>query len=86
MVAVFLGSAPAMPNAGIAQQSAPNKQGDRADPLKPLLLFIGKWEGDSTGQPGVGKMEREYAFVLSKRFVQITNKAVYPPQEKNPQG
>ena len=64
----------------------PNKQSDQPDPLKPLRLFIGKWEGDSKGQPGIGKMEREYSFVLKNRFVQVSNKAVYAPQEKNPKG
>ncbi len=84
--AVLLGSALFLSNAGSAQQPATNKQSDQSDPLKPLLLFIGKWEGDSQGQPGVGKMVREYAFVLKNRFVQVSNKAVYPPQEKNPKG
>lgn len=85
LVAIFLAST-ALPNAGPVQQSAANKQSDQPDPFKPLQLFIGKWEGDSKGQPGVGKMEREYAFVLRKRFVHVSNKAVYPPQEKNPKG
>jgi hypothetical protein len=75
-----------MPNATPVQQSAQNKQSDQLDPLMPLRLFIGKWEGDSHGQPGVGKMEREYAFVLRNQFLQVTNKAVYLPQEKNPKG
>ena len=86
IVAVVLGSAPVMLNATIAQQATSNKQADQPDPVKPLRLFIGKWEGDSQGQPGIGKMEREYAFVLRNRFIQISNKAVYPPQEKNPKG
>jgi hypothetical protein len=85
-VAVFLGSALAMPNEVAVQQSTTKKQTDESDPLKPLRLFIGKWEGDSQGQPGVGKMEREYAFVLRNRFVQVSNKAMYPPQEKTPKG
>ena len=67
-------------------QEPPNKQSDRPDPFKPLRMFIGKWEGDSKGQPGIGKMEREYSFVLKDRFIQISNKAVYAPQEKNPKG
>jgi hypothetical protein len=86
LVAVFLGSALVAPNAATRQQSATNKQTDQSDPLKPLRLFLGKWGGDSQGQPGIGKMEREYAFVLKNRFVQVSNKAVYPPQEKNPKG
>src|SRR5688572_32581352 len=85
LASVFLGSA-AMPNAAPVQQSAPKKQSDLPDPFKPLRLFIGKWEGDSKGQPGIGKMEREYAFVLKDRFIKISNKAVYAPQEKNPKG
>jgi hypothetical protein len=86
LIAVFLGFSSAFPNAAPIQQPAANKQSDQPDPFKPLQLFIGKWEGDSKGQPGVGNMEREYAFVLGKRFVQVTNKAVYPPQDKNPKG
>jgi hypothetical protein len=86
LVAILLGSAPAMPKAATVQQSAPNKQPDQPDPLKPLRRFVGKWEGDSQGEPGVGKMEREYALVLRDRFIQVSNKAVYPPQKKNPKG
>lgn len=86
LLAVSLISALVLPNAVAVQQSATNKQSDQTDPLKPLRLFIGKWEGDSQGKPGAGKMEREYAFVLSNRFVQVANKAVYPPQEKSPKG
>jgi hypothetical protein len=86
LIAVVVGFATVLHSAASVQQPAQNKQSDQPDLLKPLRLFIGKWEGDSKGQPGVGKMEREYAFVLRNRFVQVTNKAVYPPQEKNPKG
>lgn len=70
----------------VAGEQSSNKQADQSDPWKPLRPFVGKWEGDSQGQPGVGKMERTYAFVLRDRFVQVANKAVYPPQQKNPKG
>ena len=63
-----------------------NKPADQVDPFKPVRQLIGKWEGDSQGEPGVGKMEREYVFVLRERFLQVSNKAIYPPQEKNPKG
>jgi hypothetical protein len=86
IVAVLLGSGSALPNVATVQQSAPSKQADQTDPFKPLRPFIGKWEGDSQGEPGVGKMEREYALVLRDRFIQVSNKAVYPPQKKNPKG
>ena len=59
---------------------------EQSDPYKPLRLFIGKWKGDSQGEPGVGTMEREYVFVLKDKFVQVKNTATYPPQKKNPKG
>ncbi len=86
LVAVILGSALAMANAVSGQQSGTSKPPDQTDPFKPVRQLIGKWEGDSQGKPGVGKMEREYVFVLGNRFVQVSNKATYPPQEKNPKG
>lgn len=86
LVAIALGSALVMSNLIAGQQSVPNKQSDQPDPFRPVRQFIGSWEGDSKGEPGVGKMEREYVFVLRDRFVRVANKAVYPPQEKNPKG
>jgi hypothetical protein len=56
------------------------------DPWKSLRVFIGKWEGDVHGEPGNGKAEREYAFVLNNRFIRVLNKSTYPPQAKNPKG
>src|SRR5215470_10926634 len=38
------------------------------------------------GQPGNGKVEREYQFVLNGKYLQAKNKSTYPPQEKNPKG
>lgn len=86
LLAVILGLAFVMPNAVDGQQSATGKPPDKSDPFKPVRQFIGKWEGDSQGEPGVGKMEREYVFVLKDRFLRVSNKAVYPPQTKNPKG
>ena len=85
LVGIILGSL-VICNVIAGQQSVPNKQSDQSDPFKPVRQFIGNWEGDSQGEPGVGKMEREYIFVLKDRFVRVSNKAVYPPQEKNPKG
>ena len=86
LLVVFLNLSLATPNVAAFHQAPSNKQADQPDPFKPLRLFIGKWQGDSKGQPGIGKMEREYSFVLKDRFIQISNKAVYAPQEKNPKG
>jgi hypothetical protein len=56
------------------------------DPWVPLRCFVGQWEGDSQGEPGKGKTVRTYAYILKERFIQVTSKSVYPPQEKNPKG
>jgi hypothetical protein len=86
LVAVALGSTLVTSSIAAGQQSASNKPSDQSDPFKAVRQFVGNWEGDSQGQPGVGKMEREYVFVLRDRFVRVSNKAVYPPQQKNPKG
>jgi hypothetical protein len=86
LLMVVLGSALVMPGATSSQDTAATKRPEQSDPWKSLRPFIGKWEGDSQGEPGVGKMERTYAFVLKDRFIQVSNKAVYPPQKKNPKG
>jgi hypothetical protein len=80
LIAVFWGSTLPMSVAAPIPQAPANKISNQPDPFKPLRITIGKWEGDSKGEPGVGKMEREYAFVLKDRFIQISNRAVYPPQ------
>jgi hypothetical protein len=56
------------------------------DPWEPLMYFVGSWEGAAKGQPGNGKVEREYQFVLNGKYLQAKNKSTYPPQEKNPKG
>ena len=56
------------------------------DVWEPLKYFVGSWEGTAKGQPGNGKVEREYQFVLNGKYLQEKNKSIYPPQEKNPKG
>ena len=55
-------------------------------PLAALDALIGRWEGTSEGQPGQGKVEREYTKILNGRFVQTRNRSVYPSQARNPKG
>lgn len=57
-----------------------------SDPWKPMRPLLGKWEGDVKGEPGSGKADREYSFILNNRFIQVANRSTYPPQEKNPKG
>lgn len=48
--------------------------------------FSGRWEGRSEGAPGIGRYEREYAFVLNNKFIEVKNKSTYELSEKNPKG
>jgi len=61
-------------------------QSSGAANLASIQSFIGKWQGTSEGQPGNGTVAREYRLVLGDRFVEETNRSVYPPQEKNSKG
>ena len=56
------------------------------DPLAPVARLVGRWTGTSEGQPGKGQVERQYERVLGSKFIQVRNRSVYPPQEKNPKG
>lgn len=58
----------------------------RTDAWQPLRFFVGKWEGEGTGHPGVSKIEREYRFVLKDKFLRVENRSTYEPQPKNPKG
>jgi hypothetical protein len=57
-----------------------------SDPWQPLRVLVGSWEGDARGEPGSGKNAREYRFTLNDRFIHLTSRTTYPPQEKNPKG
>jgi len=52
----------------------------------PLKSFIGKWTGESEGQPGKGKYARSYELVLNKKFIEVKNKSMYPPSANNSKG
>lgn len=69
-----------------ATLSASTQTPKPADPLASLEPLIGRWEGTSEGEAGKGSGHREYTRILGTRFVQLHNRNVYPPQEKNPNG
>lgn len=56
------------------------------DTWKPLRYFVGVWEGNGKGEPGESRVEREYKFALNNKFLQVTHRSSYAPQEKNPKG
>jgi hypothetical protein len=53
---------------------------------KPFNFFIGAWQGSGQGKPGTSHVERKYEFVLNEKFLFVQSRAVYEPQEKNPNG
>lgn len=55
-------------------------------PWEIFRFFLGRWTGIGSGKPGESRVEREYKRVLNDQFIQITDRAVYPPQERNPEG
>lgn len=63
---------------------APAQQ--RPDAWQPFRYFVGSWTGTGEGQPGTSKVDREYRFILNGRFLQETNRSVYEPQQKTPNG
>lgn len=52
----------------------------------PVHAFLGEWQGEGGGEPGIGKYERSYTLTLNGNFIEIRNKSTYPPTEKNPKG
>ena len=70
----------ALPTVAMAQ-AAP-----ATDPLVPISGLVGRWTGETEGQPGKGTVEREYQSILGGRFIQVRNRSTYPPQPKNAKG
>jgi len=57
-----------------------------ADVWAPFRYFVGTWKGGGEGNPGAGTGEETFAFILRGAYLQVANKAVFLPQQKNPQG
>ncbi|MBK5277362.1 MAG: hypothetical protein JJE09_00715 [Bacteroidia bacterium] len=61
-------------------------QTNRDSTWLPLKPFIGTWKGEGGGEPGIGKYERSYKFILNNNFIEIKNKSTYLPTDKKPKG
>ena len=57
-----------------------------SDGLGRLRFFVGEWTGTSSGKPGQGTVRRTYELTLNGRVLQVENRVVYLPQEKNKNG
>ena len=64
----------------------PQEPSSATDVWAPLRFFIGSWTGAGEGGPGASTGEQTFAFVLRGTYLQVRNKAVFAPQEKNPKG
>lgn len=65
-----------------AAQEAPSA----ADPLVPLHVLVGSWEGAIDGTLGRGTGVREYELILGGRFVMYRQASVRRPQPASPEG
>ena len=74
------------PGGAQTNNRAESTPASKPDPWKPMRVFLGEWTGDVSGEPGTGKSEREYKFVLHERFIHVANKSTYPAQPKNLKG
>jgi hypothetical protein len=52
----------------------------------PFQFLVGTWEGTGQGRPGSSHVRRQYQFVLNGKFLQVKNRSVYDPHDKNPSG
>jgi hypothetical protein len=56
------------------------------DTWQTFHFFLGRWKGTSSGNPGESQVEREYKQILNDQFIQVIDRSVYEPQERNPEG
>lgn len=59
---------------------------EKPDTWESFRFFVGKWEGEGQGGPGISKGKQEFQFVLNEKYLQVTNQSIFEPQEKNPKG
>jgi hypothetical protein len=56
------------------------------DPLALLQVFVGQWNGETSGKPGTGTTQREYRFELNDHFLWQQDRSVYQTgNAKSPQ-
>jgi len=53
----------------------------QSDPWAPVRVFEGKWQGPTSGKPGVGSTSREYRFELNGKFLSQRDTSRYQPAD-----
>jgi hypothetical protein len=62
-------------------------QTEKADDVwQPVRFLEGSWEGTGEGSSGQSEVVQHYSFMLGGKFLQMQTRAVFEPQEKNPEG
>jgi hypothetical protein len=56
---------------------------DKKDVWKPFRHFIGKWDLVCKGKPGQAKGEGEFKFLSNEKYIQLSGKIAFEPNEKN---
>lgn len=80
LVIALVGPAFAAPAPGGGAQAEPD------DVWAPFRFFVGDWKGAGEGSPGASSGEQSFAFILRGMFLQVRNRTVISPQDKNPSG
>ncbi len=58
----------------------------KEDIWTPFRYFVGKWEGTGKGKSGDSKLQAEAKFVLNERYLELTGKLTFIPQDKSKKG
>ncbi len=69
-----------------ASSASPSGSQTESDVWGPFRYFVGRWTGAGEGGPGASTGEQTFEFILRGAYLQVRNKAVFAPQEKNPGG
>lgn len=80
IIILFVAAAMALPCLIFAQTER------NQDVWEPFKFFVGRWEGQGEGKPGISKGKQEWQFVLRGKFLQVKNEARFEPQGKNLEG
>jgi hypothetical protein len=58
----------------------------KKDIWEPFKFFVGEWEGKGEGKSGISMVEKNFQFIMNGKYLHLRTRAVFEPQEKNPEG
>lgn len=57
---------------------------DKPDPWEPVRFMLGNWQGEASGEPGKGNVERTYEWTLANKFIKEANTSRYESRDGKP--